>query len=319
MSGSDAPLSVIVPCRNAQRWLGEALESILRQTVRPMEVIVVDDASTDRSAAVARSFGGRVRVIPSFRRGCNAARYTGMKAARGRYVALLDADDRIEPAKHEKQLAVLESADPWTLVHTGSTVFWDDASRPPLLRRGTETAVGRCTRVIFETNPVCGASVMLRRDTLMALGNYDPAIAMSGDYAFSLIASTRCRFVCLPEPLYAIRRHAGNSTRLLNRKAWYHWLAQEQFRVRCPAAFAELPPESIERYMRRPVLDAARSAYWRRDGRDYRRLLKLAVRLAPADPEIQRLWRRRWCPMAALRAWDRLTAGPARSCKEASA
>lgn len=218
MKVSDASLSVVVPCRNAQPWLAEALESVLRQTVRPMEVIVVDDHSSDTSSALARSLGSPVQVIASNGYGCNAARNTGMSAARGEYVAMIDADDRVDPRKHECQLRALENADRWSIVHTGSTVFWSDASRPAVVRGGTEAAVGSCTRVIFESNPVCGASVMMRREIVMELGNYDPEIAMSGDYAFSLVASARCHFLCVPEPLYHIRRHAGNRTNRLNLK-----------------------------------------------------------------------------------------------------
>lgn len=304
MNESVAPVTVVIPCLNMEGTLAEAIESVLAQTARPMEVLVMDDGSTDRSTDIARSFGRPVRVLPN-REGCTGgARGGGTSEAAGTFITFCDADDTIHPTKIEKQLAILENSGSDTLVHTGAEIFFDDGSRPPYFRKGGEAATGKCLRVIFEHNPVCGASVMMRRNTILRLGNYDPALRGTDDYGLSLVAATRCDFVYLPEPLYRMRRHGGNMT---NRKAnmiYFHWLAQEKFRRRCPDDFARLPAESVHEYMIEPVLRTVREAYWRRESVGYRRLLALAVRLAPRDLEIRRLWQRRWCPMHALRMLD---------------
>jgi hypothetical protein len=91
------------------------------------------------------------------------------------------------------------------------------------------------------------------------------------------------------------------------RMVYNHWLAQERFRLRFPRAFGDLPGESVRRYMIEPVLQAVRAAYWQRNADGYRMLLKLARRLAPEDGGVAMLWRRRWCPLSALRLRDRLT------------
>jgi glycosyltransferase involved in cell wall biosynthesis len=284
--------------------LAEAIESVLSQTARPMEVLVMDDGSTDRSVAIARSFGDPVRVLPN-REGCTGgARGGGTSEAAGTFITFCDADDTIHPNKIEKQLAILESSCSNTLVHTGAEIFFDDGSRPPYLRNGGEAATGRCLRTVFERNPVCGASVMMRRQTILQLGNYDPALRGTDDYGLSLVAATRCDFVHLPQPLYRMRRHGGNMTNRRANMTYFHWLAQERFRRQCPDDFALLPTESIREFMVEPVLRAAREAYWQRESVGYRRLLALAARLAPHDPEIQVLWQRRWCPMSALRVLD---------------
>jgi glycosyltransferase involved in cell wall biosynthesis len=306
MSTSGATVSVIIPCLNAEATLAEAIGSALDQTVPPLEVLVMDDGSTDRSVEIAGSFGPPVRVLPN-REGCTGgARGGGTREAQGTYVTFCDADDTIHPAKIEKQLAVLANADPNTLVHAGAEIVYDDRSRPPYFRKGGEAATGRCLQVVFEHNPVCGASVMMRRATILKLGNYDPDLRGTDDYGLSLVAATRCDFVYLAEPLYRMRRHRGNMTNHKADMAYYHWLAQDKFRRCCPEAFAKLPAESIRRYMIEPVLRAVREAYWQREPEGYRQLLSLARRLAPEDPEIRRLWRRRWCPMPALRFWDLL-------------
>lgn len=318
MRVSAAPITVIIPCLNAEKTLPAALSSVLSQTAPPIEVLVIDDRSRDRSATVAASFDPRVRVLTNPSRGPGAARRLGVTEARGRFIAFVDADDTIEPTKHEKQLAVLETSDPHTLVHTGSLARWVDGSRPPRQRKGAEAAVGRCTQVIFERNPVCGASTMMRRSVILELGNYNPDLVGTEDFGMSLMASTCCDFVHIPEPLYMMNQHGANITRRRAHMAYYHWLAQDYFRRRCPGAFAALPAESVRQYMIEPVLRTVLDTYWRREAADYQRLLRLAVTIAPHDPRIRQLWRRRFIPMRALRWWDRLAGSLWPAAQEAS-
>jgi glycosyltransferase involved in cell wall biosynthesis len=307
VSISTAPVTVIVPCLNAEDTLGEAIASALNQTAPPIEVLVIDDGSTDGSVAVAKSFGSKVRVLRNPERGPGAARKIGVIEARGTFIGYVDADDTIEATKHEKQLAVLENSDPHTLVHTDTALYWPDGSQPERRRGRGHEAVGRCTQTIFETNPVCGASTMLRRSVILELGNYRSELFGTEDLGMSLVASTCCDFVYIEEPLYRIRRHDANITRRWSHMAVVHWLAQDYFRRQCPDAFEDLPEESVQQYMIDPVLQAARRAYWQREPRDYHRLLELAVSLAPEDSEIQRFLRRRHVPMWAMRLWDRVS------------
>lgn len=306
MRDSVAPVTVIIPCLNAESTLGEAIESVFAQSAAPLEVLVIDDKSRDRSVQVAQSFGSQVRVLANPGRGPGAARRLGVEQARGEYIAFVDADDAIEPEKHERQLAVFEENGPYTVVHTGSILFWPDGRRSTTTRSSGEAATGRCTRVIFEHNPVCGASCMLSRKVVLELGNYDADLFGTEDLGMSLQASTRCDFVHLPEPLYRIRRHTMNITNRSSHMAYMHWLAQERFRIACPQAFAELPAEVVQSAMIEPVIRALRQAYYQRDSRDYQRLLALAKGLVPYDPEVRRIWGRRHLPMACLRWWDRM-------------
>lgn len=308
MSESIADISVIIPCYNAEPWLAEALHSVFAQTARPREILFIDDKSTDRSVDIARSFGPTVRIMTNPMRGPGAARYVGVREAKGKYIAFIDADDVIAPSKHEQQLAVLENSDPHTLVHTGSILYWPDGSKQEYQRKGADAAVGQCTQVIFERNPVCGASTMLQRSVILELGNYDPELFGTEDFGMSLLASACCDFVYLSDPLYRMRQHTTNITRRSCHMAYVHWLAQEKFRLRCPSEFARLPVDSVQQFMIDPVLRTTKEAYWRRERKDYARLLQLAYRLAPDDPEIRTLWRRRHVPMSALRLLDRIHA-----------
>jgi glycosyltransferase involved in cell wall biosynthesis len=104
-----APLvSCIIPVFNGERFLAEAIRSILAQTHHPLEVIVVDDGSTDGTASVVASeFAALVRYLRQDNAGPVVARNAGIAMARGQYLAFLDADDRWEPTRIEKQLASL--------------------------------------------------------------------------------------------------------------------------------------------------------------------------------------------------------------------
>ena len=100
-----APVTIAIPCYNAARWIGAAIQSALEQEWPEKEVIVVDDGSTDRSRDAVRAFGDRVRLLEGGHRGGNAARNTALQAARGEWVQFLDADDFLLPQKISQQLA----------------------------------------------------------------------------------------------------------------------------------------------------------------------------------------------------------------------
>jgi len=93
MKEETALVSVIIPVYNGERYLAEAIESVLSQTYRPIEIIVVDDGSTDISADIVRRFSAPVRYYYQIRSGVGAARNRGVELARGSFIAFLDADD----------------------------------------------------------------------------------------------------------------------------------------------------------------------------------------------------------------------------------
>jgi glycosyltransferase involved in cell wall biosynthesis len=109
--GTPPLVSVIVPAYNAERFVGHAIRSILAQDYSPIEILVVDDGSTDHTAAAVQEFGPRVRFLRQANAGAGAARNRGIEHATGRYIAFLDADDLWEPGKLSRQMELLE-ADP---------------------------------------------------------------------------------------------------------------------------------------------------------------------------------------------------------------
>ena len=117
-------VSVIIPTYNYGRFLAEAIASVQRQTVQDLEIIVVDDGSTDETPAVLSAIREpRLRSLRIANGGISAARNTGLELATGEYLAFLDADDRWVPDKLERQLALMESEPGLGLVFSNFSRF----------------------------------------------------------------------------------------------------------------------------------------------------------------------------------------------------
>ena len=101
-------VSVIIPTYNRAHVIGQAVQSVIHQTFQDFEIIVVDDGSTDDSAAVLAGFGDRIRLIRQTNHGVSAARNAGIRLAGGKWVAFLDSDDQWQATKLEKQVAALQ-------------------------------------------------------------------------------------------------------------------------------------------------------------------------------------------------------------------
>jgi glycosyltransferase involved in cell wall biosynthesis len=135
--GAEPLVTVIIGAYNAARYLGEAIDSVLAQTHRNLELIVVDDGSTDGSGEVAESYGAPVRCIHQENGGMAAARNRAIPEARGSYLSFLDADDRFPPDKLRSQVAVFEARPELDVVYGHVTEFLSpdlDESARALLR-----------------------------------------------------------------------------------------------------------------------------------------------------------------------------------------
>ena len=106
--GNQLDISVVIPAYNSAAHIGRAIDSVLAQTRPPEEIIVVDDGSTDDTSRIVRSYGDKVRLIEQANAGASAARNTGIHAARGEWIALLDADDQWLPTRLALQTEIME-------------------------------------------------------------------------------------------------------------------------------------------------------------------------------------------------------------------
>ncbi len=121
---SKSQISCIVPVYNGERYVKEALDSILAQTYRPLEIIVVDDSSTDGTAEVVAGYGDQVNYVRQPNSGPAGARNRGVSEAHGRFIAFLDADDLWHPGKLERQIARFQARPALDLCVTYVQNFW---------------------------------------------------------------------------------------------------------------------------------------------------------------------------------------------------
>lgn len=164
---SPPPLvSVIVPAYNAERFLGRALRSALAQTHRHLEIIVVDDGSTDRTEEVIRSFtDARIRHLSQPNRGQGAARNLGIRASAGCYVTFLDADDMYLPQKVERQVEFLRAHPDCEIVFCDALHFYSRRPRRLLVRR-SRTVHSDVLRELVRASFINPNTLMIAGDTL---------------------------------------------------------------------------------------------------------------------------------------------------------
>jgi glycosyltransferase involved in cell wall biosynthesis len=205
-------VSVVIPNYNYGRFLGDAVESVLGQSVPPYEVIVVDDGSTDESLEVLSAFGERVKVVRQQNKGVGAARNAGIRISSGEFVALLDADDFWLKEKLEKQLELFNSDSSVGLVTTGMLEVGLDGEE---IARHQEGMSGFCADDLLMFRPVVsgpGSTSLFRRDVFDAVGGFDERKELhpSEDWEFSFRVAQASRIGFVEEILAVYRNHGGN-------------------------------------------------------------------------------------------------------------
>jgi glycosyltransferase involved in cell wall biosynthesis len=220
---SDPLVSVVVPTYNRADLIGETIESILAQTLRELELIIVSDGSTDATESVVRACNDpRVVFIAQPNSGGPATpRNTGVRRARGKYVAFCDDDDLWRPQKLEKQVAVMEAQPDVALTYTGGVTFGDQDffSKSQIRCAARHDHFGSLKYGNFITN----SSVVVRKSVLDSVGPFDVDRFMRGteDYELWLRVARGRRLVGIDEVLFDYRIHssnlAGNRTKATRR------------------------------------------------------------------------------------------------------
>lgn len=210
-------VSIIVPVRDGELFLGDALDSAVRQTYANIEVIVVDDGSRDRSFEIANNWAtrdSRIRVIRQTNQGVALARNRGLADARGELVAPLDADDLWDPTKIERQVRRLaEAGDDVGLVYCWWTTI--DGEGAVLDCSPSWRVEGHAATPLVLVNYTGNASVPLfRRRLLEQVGGYDPRLRERNaqgceDFDVALKVAERSRVAVVPAWLVAYRRIPG--------------------------------------------------------------------------------------------------------------
>jgi glycosyltransferase involved in cell wall biosynthesis len=195
-------VSVLIGAYDNEATVADAIASILAQTERRLELIVIDDGSSDDTlpaAAEAISDDERCRLVPLEENvGIAASLNTGLDRAAAEVVAIQDADDRADPHRLERQLAVLGS-DPEIAVVGARMREVDPSGRP--LRSRTRVATGDVEEALLRFNPIPNGIAMFRRAEILGVGGYDPRYRYAAEYDLWLRVVERRRVVVLDEVL----------------------------------------------------------------------------------------------------------------------
>jgi glycosyltransferase involved in cell wall biosynthesis len=205
-------VSVIIPNYNYARFVGAAIDSVLGQTYPNLEVIVVNNGSTDNSLEVLKAYGDRIRLIDQANKGQSEARNSGIAVARGEFIALLDADDVWVREKLEKQMALFTRPEVG-LVYSGLTVA--DVDLQPI-RVLTPHLQGRLLRE-FAIGP--GAVILggestsvIRKECFDRIGTWDPILSISAGWDVYRRIASEYEVGLVPESLMLYRQHDANAS-----------------------------------------------------------------------------------------------------------
>ena len=229
-------ITVLMPVYNAETYLQEALDSITAQTFDDFELLVVDDGSTDGSAGILARHAtrdARLKVLRQANGGVSAALNAGLAAARGAYIARMDADDRMAPGRLARQLQVLEGQPALGFCASGLAMI-DARGRVFATHLHGPTSLAQLNAMLVRGDPLTYThpTVMLRADALRALagGGYRRAFEPCEDMELfgRLILAGRPGLV-IPEPLLAYRVHGAS---ISGSKIARQMLTQEFVRAR---------------------------------------------------------------------------------------
>ncbi|MBX5068883.1 glycosyltransferase family 2 protein [Rhizobium lentis] len=242
---SGIPVAVVIPAYNAGDFVAQTLQSVIDQTHKALEIIVVDDGSTDETASICRRFAAadpRIQILSTENRGVAAARNTGIEASKADYIAFLDADDLWHPTYVERMLSALHPLPAsWGAVYalhrfvdsegyctkSGSSI---NARESILIRHLVFRFVGN------------GSGFMVRRAVIDKIGGYDPSYANRGiggceDFDFELRTAEHFKIEAVPLGLVGYRVHSAAMSADRSRMARSLLAVNEQ----CVARNPQLP------------------------------------------------------------------------------
>jgi len=283
-------VSVIIPCYNKGSVLRETLDSALAQTYAPCEVIVVDDGSTDDSAAVAASYAPHVTLVRQENRGESVARNRAIDMASGDWIALLDADDVWERDKLARQVEVIRArGDDLMCVYTDAYKF-DGTQRTGEVRKPEYHAAPDCLVQLLLDWSIIPSSAVVRTDAARRV-RFPEEIRHSEDMIFFVELRALGSFARIPECLTGYRRTEGNQSAgprhklesIRSRWTWFtrnvHRYTEEERRA-IRASFAEQL-----RYPHDVALYGQRDPALARECRELHRVILPELRSRPATFE----------------------------------
>jgi len=212
-------VSVIIPTYNRAHLIGKAINSVLSQTYQDYEIIVVDDASTDNTKEVVKDFADlRINYIfHANNLGVSSARNTGIKASRGKYIALLDSDDEWLPEKLDKQVVILQNESS----EVGVVCSWQfniNNNIEYICKRCLHKKDGYIYEDLLSTNPLSVPTVLIRKECFEKVGLFDSSLDGQEDWDMWIRIAKYYKFVLIKIPLVKYRIHHNQISNNLEAK-----------------------------------------------------------------------------------------------------
>lgn len=224
----DPSVSIIMPVHGTEKFLAQAVQSVLDQTFDDFELIVLDDESPGDPAGVLAAFHDpRIRYLRHDNRGPAYTRNRGVRESRGRYIAFLDSDDAWVPDKLAKQVEVFRTRRDVDVVYTQRITMDEDGAETDGFRPRLHG--GFILQEIYVDNCICMSSAMLRREVFNIVGFIDENLRMSEDFDFWLRVAAGHRFEAIGEPLVRYRVHSGQVSRDVGERVRVVWEIRKDF------------------------------------------------------------------------------------------
>jgi glycosyltransferase involved in cell wall biosynthesis len=206
-------VSVIIPTYNYAHFLREAIDSVIEQTFKDYEIIVVDDGSTDDTKEVIKQYSCNIHYIYKKNSGPNSSRNAGIKASCGKYIAFLDADDKWLSNKLALQIALIERNENIGLVY-GTSIFFDNVSGA-FIKKFPSVDVccrGNILKELYLNQIISSPTPLIRRAVFEKIGIFDESRHYSDDWEMWLRIASEYEFDFTPEPLALYRVHNSISS-----------------------------------------------------------------------------------------------------------
>jgi glycosyltransferase involved in cell wall biosynthesis len=232
-------VSVVIASRNYGQYLAGAIRSVLNQTFGDLEVIVIDDGSTDDTPEIVRPLlaDPRVRHFRTDGMGQSRAKNLGIQHARGEFIAFLDGDDEWLPTKLGRQLSLFADLSVGVVYSRRALM---DAAGNEISTPTWNPTRGHIYDVLLVQNPICFSSVVVRRSVFEAVGMFDPSLPLAIDYDLWLRVARHFEFDYVDEPLVRYRTgHANLSSRINERLAAVLYILRRSLIGRGGAKFAD--------------------------------------------------------------------------------
>jgi glycosyltransferase involved in cell wall biosynthesis len=205
-------VSVIIPVYNGARYLGEAIDSVLAQTYTNLELIVIDDGSTDDTWSIVESYGSRLRGWRQSNGGVANALNRGIGLAAGEYIAWLSHDDAFLPQKLALQIDCLARYRDAQLCYSDYWVVDDHSRRQGVLNMPAYPR-DRCVRHLLQAMFICGSTTLTHRTCFQVVGPFDETLRHAQDADMWLRLARRFGFAHVAQPLIHWRYHAAQGSR----------------------------------------------------------------------------------------------------------